>query len=173
MRILVLVIYDLLPREHRAERGFEIKTIATTLLHTLLNVLQERLASSSSPVERDIAAWLSHSPLDGDEGDAFRFKRYQRKIDVAHKLMTAYDDRIDKATSASAVSSECYLGLARVFIHAARHETGANETSRANILRWANSAVNCLDHVSPQDAVLVATDMDAELQGLFHKGSAS
>lgn len=148
-------------------------TIATTLLHTQLTFLQERLASSSSPVERDIAAWLSRSPLEGDEGDSFRFKRYQRKIDVAHRLMTAYDDRIEKAASASAVSSECYLGLALVFIHAAGHEAGANETSRANILRWTNSAVNCLDHVSPQDAVLVPTDMDAELQCLFHKGSAS
>ena len=145
----------------------------TTLFRPQLTSLQERLASSSSPVERDIAAWLSRSPLDGDEGDAFRFNRYQRKIDVAHRLMTAYDDRIDKATSASAVSTECYLGLARVFIHAASHEPGTNETSRANILRWANSAVNCLDHVNPQDAVLVATDMDAELQGLFRKGSRS
>ena len=147
------------------------ETIGFTQLYPKLTALQECLATSSSPVERDIAAWLSRSPLEGDEPDEFRFKRYHRKIDVAHRLMKAYDDQIEKATSNLHVSSEGYQGLAWVFIQAARQESGSSETSRANVLRWANSAVNCLDFMRNHCAVIAAVDMDAELQGLFHKGS--
>jgi hypothetical protein len=129
--------------------------------------LQERLAASLSPVERDVAALLSCFPLAGDADGVFRLQRYHRKIDVAHKLMAAYDERIDKATATSTVSSDCYLGLAMVFIQAAHHESGPNEATRANALRWVNSAFNCLDHVNTKDA----RDMDAELQALLRKGS--
>lgn len=134
--------------------------------------LQERLAASPSPVERDIALWLSRLPQACDEG-AFRLHRYHRKIDVAHKLMQAYDERIDKATSSSTVSGEGYLGMALVFIQAARQESCITELSRANTLRWVNSAFNCLDHVTTQGAAAAMGATDAELQTLLRRASAS
>ena len=134
--------------------------------------LQQHLAASPSPVERDIAVWLSHLPQAGDEG-TFRLQRYHRKVDVAHKLMHSYDERIDKATSSSTVSAEGYLGMARVFIEAARQESCLTELSRANTLRWVNSAFNCLDHVTAQGAVTAMGATDAELQALLRRASAS
>ncbi len=139
----------------------------------LLIALSERLLTSPHPVERDIGRLLTHSPVTGDCDGLFRLQRYHRKIDVAHKLMTAYDVDIDKATSQSTVSRHGYLGLALVFMEAARNEHGAVEASRANTLRWANSALNCLDHVDAKDPGISMSVLDAELQALVRKGCVS
>lgn len=141
------------------------------MFHPKLIALQERLAASPSPVERDIAALLSHLPVSARDDDAFRLQRYHRKIDVAHKLMAAYDDRIERAMSAATVSSDGYMGLAFLFVGAAHQESGVDDASRANILRWANSAFNCLDHVEARDAGVATQGLDAELRALVRKGS--
>ena len=139
-------------------------------LQTLCSTLHDILSESASPVERDIAFMLSR--VDYDQAAAFRLKRYQRKIDVARRVMTAYDDSIDKATGTDMLSNDGYLGLALVFVRAAWHDAGPDETSRARLLRWTNSASNCLDHANPARAQEISRAFDTALQSLLHKGAA-
>jgi hypothetical protein len=140
------------------------------MFHLLRTTLRDRLAASPRPVERDIAGLLEGASEIG-QAEAFRLQRYHRKVDVAHKLMAAYDERIDKATSAETVSGDGYLGLAIAFIEAARRLSGSDEGSRADILRWVNSAFNCLDLAKPLDPVVPLGDVESELLDLVRTGS--
>lgn len=142
------------------------------MLQLLKIALRERLAASAYPVERDIADLLDGASV-LCEGGAFRIQRYHRKIDVARRVMAAYDDRIDKATTAQTVSRDGYLGLTLVFIEAARREPGCDETSRARLLRWVNSAFNCMDRIEQADRNGPLGEIDLELQALLRKGSQS
>lgn len=142
------------------------------MFQKLQTALRERLLVSSHPVERDIADLLSGLSVP-HENTSFRLQRYQRKIDVAHRVMAAYDERIDKAMSTQTISSEGYLGLALVFMQAALREPGCDEASRANTLRWVNSAFNCLDHTKLVSDMFALGDVNVELQALVRKGIAS
>jgi len=106
--------------------------------------VREGLARSGSVVERELAGWLG--PQGGSAVD-WRLQRYQRKIDVAHKVFAAYDERIEKAIDPTPITPGGYLALALVFLAAARREAGIDEVSRARLLGWVNSACNALDHV--------------------------
>ena len=126
--------------------------------------LLEYLADSDSAVERDIAKLLNVLP---DDAAAQRLQRYHRKIDVARKLMRCYDSQIGRAMSEQTVSSEAYLGLALVFMACAKRESAVDERSRANVLRWTNSAFHCIDLscVAPRP-----TDIGTALLVLLRKG---
>ena len=108
--------------------------------------LINRLAASASSVERDIAAMLK-GIVNGDS--AHRMYRYHCKIDIAHRLMQAYDDQIEKATSDRSVSPTGYLGLAHVFAAAASAVQCDGEEAYALRLLWLNSAFNSLDRLAP------------------------
>ena len=49
-------------------------------------------------VEQDIASLLNACAVLDDPAARSRLHHYHRKIDLAHRFMTACDDRIDKAT---------------------------------------------------------------------------
>jgi hypothetical protein len=137
------------------------------MFESLHTHLRKRLSDSDSAVERDIAELLEITP---DDAAAQRLQRYHRKIDVARKLMRSYDSQIQRAMSEKTVSSEAYLGLALIFIACAQRENALDELSRANVLRWANSAFHCIDlsRVAPRPA-----KVDAALQELLRKGCAA
>jgi hypothetical protein len=135
------------------------------------SILRERLVVSACPVERDIAELL-HSASRLDELSIFRMRRYQRKIDVARRIMTTYDDQIDKAITTQTISSDGYLGLALVFSEAARREPGNDEISRANLLGWVNSAFNCMDRMGRVEHNVILADLEVELHVLLRKGSS-
>lgn len=133
-------------------------------LHTHL---RKCLVDSDSAVERDIAELLE---VTHDDAAAYRLQRYHRKIDVTRKLMRCYDSQIGRAMSEQTVSSEAYLGLALVFMACAKRERALDEHSRANVLRWTNTAFHCIDlsHVT-----LRPMDIDATLQELLRKGCSA
>lgn len=108
--------------------------------------LRGHLGASSSPVERDIAMLLK---LDGkpDEAEGFRIRRYHRKMDVARKVMAAYDEQIQMPIGEQVLSAQGYLGLALVFAKASCFEDRRDEASKARALGWLNSAFNSLDCV--------------------------
>ena len=134
------------------------------MIKSLQARLHKCLAGSDSAVERDIAELLEVTP---DNAAAYRLQRYHRKIDVARKLMRSYDSEIGCAISEQTVSSEAYLGLALVFMACAKRESALDERSRANVLRWTNSAFHCIDLscVAPRQ-----TDIDTALVVLLRKG---
>jgi hypothetical protein len=144
--------------------------INPTALQALRSSLRAALLDSTSPVERDIATLLA-GPAN-DPRSAFRLGRYQRKIDVARRVMAAYDDEIGKPTRPDEISTEGYLGLALVFMHAAVEEDGVGEGSRAKLLRWVNSAANCVGHVGTGTTGETARAFDAALDSLLLKGAA-
>jgi hypothetical protein len=131
----------------------------------LLSSLSDSLAASASPVERDIAALLRGDAA--SEAGAWRLQRYHRKIDVAHRLLSAYDERLQAAVSTTCVSPAAYLGLGMVFLDAARRSSGStDERLRADVLRWVNSGFNCLDHADPgADAAGVEAELQRLLEG--------
>lgn len=137
------------------------------MLEPLQTHLSECLADSESSVERDIAELLEMMP---DDAAAYRLQRYHRKIDVARKLMRCYDSQIGRAMSEQTVSSEAYLGLALVFMACAKRESALDERSRANVLRWTNTAFHCIDlsRVAPRPM-----DIEATLQELLRKGCSA
>ena len=137
------------------------------MLEQLLTHLRKCLSDSDSEVERDIAELLEVIP---DDAAARRLQRYHRKIDGARKLMRCYDSQIERAMSEQTVSSEAYLGLALIFMACAQRESALDERSRANVLRWTNSAFHCIDlsRVAPRPA-----KVDAALQELLRKGCAA
>jgi hypothetical protein len=134
--------------------------------------LTRRLGASASPVERDVASLLDHGARCNDPTVQYRLHRYHRKIDVTHRVMAAYDDMIVKATSAETLSAHGYLGLALVFVDAARRETFVDEASRARVLQWVNSAFNCLDCVRAVDDKHIPHGLDDELETLLQRGVA-
>jgi len=140
------------------------------MFEQLRNTVYERLVTSEHPVERDIASLLSRLPA-WDQADTFRVQRYHRKIDVAHKVMAAYDAQIDKAVTGLAISSDGYLGLALLFLKAAQYEQCGDENSRSKLLRWVNSACNCLDQIAPAGGVGIPDCVEAELSTLLCQGS--
>ena len=117
-----------------------------TSLVSLRQVLVGALATSVQPSERDIAALLQGTWPAADA--SHRLLRYHRKIDVARRVMAAYDRGLDKATSDQEVCEQGYLGLALAFADAAASDDGADPTARARRLRWINSVFNSLDHVT-------------------------
>ena len=137
------------------------------MFESLHTHLRKRLSDSDSAVERDIAELLEVTP---DDAAAQRLQRYHRKIDVARKLMRRYDSQIERAMSEQTVSSEAYLGLALIFMACAQRESALDERSRANVLRWTNSAFHCIDlsRVASRPA-----KVDAALQELLRKGCAA
>ena len=137
------------------------------MFESLHTNLRKCLADTDSAVERDIAELLEVTP---DDAAAYRLQRYHRKIDVARKLMRCYDSQIERAMSELTVSNEAYLGLALIFIACAQRESATDERSRANVLRWANSALHCIDlsRIAPRLA-----KVDAALQELLHKGCSA
>ena len=140
------------------------------MLEPLCEIFRMRLETSPHPVERDIAGLLSGARF-LESATSFRLQRYHRKIDVARKVMAAYDDAIDKPTSTDTLASDGYMGLALVFVEAARREPGVSARSRADTLRWANSAFNCLDLVGSNVVAGTLTKVEVALQALLLKGS--
>lgn len=137
------------------------------MFEQLRNTLCERLVTSEHPVERDIARLFDRLPA-LDRSDTFRVQRYHRKIDVAHKVMAAYDEQIDKATTGQTISSDGYLCLALLFLKAAQYEQCDDASSRSKLLRWVNSACNCLDQIAPAG---IPACIEVELGTLLCKGS--
>ncbi len=107
-------------------------------LNPLAADLARRLEGSAAPVERDLAAMLRAPAPDADQ--AFRLARYQRKIDVAHRLFVAYDEGVLHATTERAAGADACLALALL---CARQ--GLAAPGRGERLRWWNSAFNALD----------------------------
>lgn len=140
------------------------------MLEPLCETFRMRLEASPHPVERDIAGLLSGTRF-LESAASFRLQRYHRKIDVARRVMAAYDDAVDKPTSTDTLTSEGYMGLALVFVEAARREIGVSARSRADTLRWANSAFNCMDLVGSTVAAGTLTKVEAELQAILLKVS--
>ena len=139
-------------------------------LQTMCLALHLTLDASASPVERDIASMLGGTS--NDRATAFRLRRYQRKVDVAHRVMTAYDDSIDKPIGTQSLSKEGYVGLAMVFVKAAWREAGTDETSRAMQLRWTNSAANALDCANAAGCDWANLAFDTALESLLQEGVA-
>jgi hypothetical protein len=115
--------------------------------------VRDRLARSESVVERELADWLQLEVMSAEA--AWRLRRFQRKIDVAHKVFAAYDERIEKATDARLITSDGYLGLALVCLAQARAEACLDEASRARLFTWVNSAFNALDHIADSPEMLL------------------
>lgn len=109
-----------------------------------------------APVELELRELLS-SPL--DEATLGLLHRYQRKLDIGRKLVQRYADGLGAAQSEQEISRPAYLALAQAFAMLAGRETGAEEASRARLLRYVNSAFNCVDKLGasgPQVAGLHA-----------------
>lgn len=137
---------------------------------TQAQALIERLLLSAHAVERDIATLLRPAAISEPQA-AFRRARYQRKTDVARRVHAAYDERIERATTNETLTPHGYLGLAMVFLDAARVEAGSVESSRACILGWANSAFNALDHAAASDGLsALVADLRNELDAHCRRG---
>jgi len=103
--------------------------------------LQQTLQGHPAAMARDIAL-LIRGGCD-PAAAAFRLQRYQRKVDVARQLMSAYDAGIQRATDPTPLPREGCLGMAWLFWRQ------ACQGARADRLRWLNSAFNCLDQAGP------------------------
>lgn len=127
------------------------------------------LFTSVHPVEREIARFLI-GKTDCDTN--FRLYRYHRKIDIAHAVMTEYDEKITSAATDVSISNEAYCGLAHIFTEAAQRENQTNATGRAQRLLWINSAFNCLDHFQNSHQKY-ASGLEAELTQLLSETCAT
>lgn len=103
-----------------------------------------RLAASAAPVERELAALLAAPALDAGQLD--RLQRYQRKVDVAPRVATAYDETLRKPLSDRAIGDDGHLALAWLFLRAAIGCEGGGAATGPR-LRWLNAAFKALDRV--------------------------
>jgi len=106
--------------------------------------LLEAIVITGEDLVRQLARWLDPAAARG-ESDEWQRQRYQRKLDVAHKIFARYDDRLEQALDARTLTPAGYLGLALVLLAAAQAEPGDVEASRARMLAGVNSAYNALD----------------------------
>lgn len=118
--------------------------------------LARRLGASAAPVEREIAALMAPVAAPAPLGvrQRFIFERLHRKIDVAHRVMAAYDEAYRQATLYRQISRDGYLGLTWAFVLAARREADEGHgapAARARRLRWVNSGFNSLDAAGAAD----------------------
>jgi len=122
--------------------------------------LSHQLRQSASAVEHDIAGLLAEGGLpDG----ASRQLRYQRKIDITHRIAAAYDGVVGRPLTEQSISGDGYLALALVFMRSA----GEASQPAAARLRWINSAFNCLDQIDAQRRDDRVLDQYAALQALM------
>lgn len=133
--------------------------------------LWERLRSTDNPVERDLAEMLAEPPSGGLRGH--RLERYQRKVDVARSLKVAYDDEIRAPLSDEEISCDAYLALGLVFAKIASCEPCDSELSRARVLRWVNSAFNCLDHLPADRRASDGAVLEGRLLPLLRRGTTT
>ncbi|MBI3345965.1 MAG: hypothetical protein HY020_02000 [Burkholderiales bacterium] len=119
----------------------------------------------NAPVELALYELLS-GPLDAAALKLLH--RYQRKLDISRKLVQRYADDLGAAMSEREVSRPTYLGLARTFAAMAAREPGDDEDSRARLLRYVNSAFNCVDKLDVSDPYVA--DLQSRLDLLASEG---
>lgn len=121
--------------------------------------LQQALQDHPAPVARDIALLIRGG--DDPAAAAFRLQRYQRKVDVARQVMSAYDAGIQRATDPTPLPRHGCLGLGWLFWRQAR------QGARADRLRWLNSAFNCLDQAGPDGGDAAGAQLQQALDTLL------
>lgn len=119
-----------------------------------------------APVEIALRELLS-APL--DVAALGLLHRYQRKLDIGRKLVQRYAHDLGAAQSEREISPEAYVALAQAFALLAEREAGDDESSRSRLLRYVNSAFNCVDRLDASASPV--TRLVARLEGLARETS--
>lgn len=119
-----------------------------------------------APVEIALRELLS-APL--DDAALAVLQRYQRKLDIGRKLLQRYVGDLGAAQSEQEISPQAYASLAQAFAMLAGCETSDHEMSRARMLRYVNSAFNCVDKLDV--SLPLVGSLLARLEGLAREAS--
>lgn len=98
------------------------------------------------PVQLDLERlWAAAS---WEPADWARLHLYQRKLDIQHRLVQAYDAELRKATSTQPLPAAAAATLVNICLRAAQARPGSDAADRAHRLAWLNSACRACDSLA-------------------------